>query len=123
MGIQRHIAAAAVAVVVASALCPARAFAAPASSDALRAEAKVSQEQATATALGRVRQGTVKSVELEKENGKLVWSFDIARPRTKGVTEIQVDAITGKVVLMKKESAAQEAREAKAETREAAPAE
>ena len=42
-------------------------------------------------------------------------SFDIARPSVKGVTEVQVDAKTGKIVLVKKETRAQEAKELKAE--------
>ena len=119
MGIQRHIAAVAAAAV--SVLSMAQAVAAP-SDAALRAEAKVSQDQATATALGKVPHGKVKSVELEKENGQLVWSFDLAQPGKKGKTEIQVDAITGKIVLLKTETAAQEANEARAERKEAASA-
>jgi uncharacterized membrane protein YkoI len=99
-----------------------QAWAAGPSDAALRAEAKVTQEQATATALARLPQGSVKSVELEKENGKLVWSFDIAQPRKPGVTEIHVDAISGQIVVLKKESAAEEAREAQAERKEAIPA-
>jgi hypothetical protein len=95
------------------------AFAAQPTEAELRAQAKVSQDEATATALAKVPQGTVKSVELEKEHGKLVWSFDIAKPRAKGVTEIMVDAITGKVVSVKKETDAQEAQEAQAEAKEA----
>jgi uncharacterized membrane protein YkoI len=82
---------------------------------ALMAEAKITEAQATATALMKTPHGTVKSSELEREHGRLVWSFDISQPSIKGVTEIQVDAKTGKIVSMKKESAAQEMREVKAE--------
>ena len=95
------------------------AFAAQPSEAELRAQAKVSQDEATATALAKVPQGTIKSVELEQEHGKLVWSFDIAKAGTKGVTEIMVDAITGKIVSLKKETDAQEAQEAKGEAKEA----
>jgi hypothetical protein len=95
------------------------AFAAQPTEAELRAEAKVTQDEATATALAKVPQGTVKSVELEKEHGKLVWSFDVAKPGVKGVTEVQVDAITGKIVSLKKETDAQEAQEATAEAKEA----
>jgi hypothetical protein len=97
------------------------AFAAESTQAQLRAEAKVTETKATATALARVPQGNVKSVELEREKGMLVWSFDIAQARAKGVTEIQVDAITGKIVSLKKETAAQETKEATAETKESAP--
>ena len=75
--------------------------------------AKVTEAQATTTALAQIPHGIVKSAELEEEHGRLVWSFDIAKPSTKGVTEIQVDARTGKIASVKKETVAQEAKEAK----------
>ncbi|MDB5947753.1 MAG: peptidase [Ramlibacter sp.] len=95
------------------------AFAAGDSQAALQAQAKVTEAEATATALAKVPHGTVKSAELEREHGKLVWSFDVASPSTRGVTEIQVDAITGKIVSVKKETPSQEAREKRAEAKEA----
>src|SRR5215472_9561846 len=61
-------------------------------------EAKVSQADAQATALAQVPNGTVKESELEKEHGKLIWSFDIATSGTKDITEVNVDAINGTVV-------------------------
>ena len=82
---------------------------------ALTAEANISEASASATALARVPGGTVKSSELEKENGLLVWSFDIAKPRTKNSTEIQVDAINGKIASVKIETPAAQAKEAKAD--------
>lgn len=91
------------------------AFAAKDSQAALMAEAKVTQAQANATALAKVPNGIVKSSELERERGRLVWSFDVAQPSAKGVTEIQVDAKTGKIVSVKKETPAQEAKEVKSE--------
>ena len=42
---------------------------------------------------------------MEKEHGKLIWSFDIATPDTKDITEVNVDAITGDVVSVEKEAA------------------
>ena len=80
---------------------------------ALMAGAKVTEAQANATALAKVPNGIVKSSELERERGRLVWSLDVAQPSVKGVTEIQVDAKTGKIVSVKKETPAQEAKEAK----------
>ena len=91
------------------------AFAAGDSQAALMAEAKVTEAQAKATALTKVSHGIVKSSELEREHGRLIWSFDLAQPSTKGVTEIQVDAKTGKIVSVKKETPAQEAKEIKNE--------
>jgi uncharacterized membrane protein YkoI len=84
----------------------------------LEAEAKITKVEAEKTALAKVPNGTVKEGELEKENGKLLWSFDIATPGTKDITEVQVDAITGAVLSVAKESAADEAREKKDEAKE-----
>ena len=91
------------------------AFAAAPSKNTLMSQAKVTEAEATAIALAKVPHGIVKSAELEVEHGRLVWSFDIARPSTTGVTEIQVDAKTGKIASVKKETPAQEAKEAKAD--------
>lgn len=85
----------------------------------LAAHPKITREQASVAALAKVGKGVIKSAELEKEHGRLVWSFDIARPSAPGVTEVQVDAVTGKIVSVERESAAKEAKEAKAEQAEA----
>ena len=84
----------------------------------LQKEAKITKAQATSTALAKVPGGKVKEAELERENGKLVWSFDIASVGTKEITEVQVDAKTGEVVSQHKESAAAEAAEKKAEKKQ-----
>lgn len=77
----------------------------------LQAEAKVSKAEAQATALAQVPNGTVKESELEKEHGKLIWSFDIATPGSKDITEVNVDAINGKVVSVEKESPEKEGKD------------
>ncbi len=64
----------------------------------LQSEAKVSKTDAQATALAKVPNGTCKEGELEREHGKLIWSFDFATPDTKDITEVNVDAISGEVV-------------------------
>jgi uncharacterized membrane protein YkoI len=64
----------------------------------LEAEARVSKADAEKTAMAAVPGGTIKEGELEKEHGKLIWSFDIATPGTKDITEVQVDAINGGIV-------------------------
>jgi uncharacterized membrane protein YkoI len=81
----------------------------------LMAEAKVSKEAAQQTALAKVPNGTIKEAEIEKEHGKLVWSFDVATPDTKDITEVNVDAVTGDVVSVEKEAAESEAKEAAGE--------
>lgn len=87
---------------------------------ALKAQAKVSQDEAQETALAKVPGGTITGGELEKEHGKLIWSFDITKPKTKSITEVQVDAVTGKIVSTKLESVKDQASEAKADRKEAA---
>ena len=82
----------------------------------LRTQAKVSKSDAEKTALGKVPNGSVESAELEKEHGKLVWSFDIAKPNTKNITEVQVDAKTGRITAVAEETPKDEANEAKAES-------
>lgn len=80
-----------------------------------KSEAKINQEEAAKTALSKVPDGKIKSTELEKEHGKLVWSFDIATPESKNITEIQVDANTGEIVSNEVETAEDEAKEAVAD--------
>jgi len=81
----------------------------------LAAQAKVSKDDAEKTALAKVPNGTIKEAEIEKEHGKLIWSFDVATPDTKDITEVNVDANTGAVVSVDKESAENEAKEAAGE--------
>ena len=75
------------------------------------AKAKVSKSAATKIALAKVPGGKVKDSELEEEGGKLIWSFDIATKGNKDITEVQVDAMTGDVVAVHKETPAQQAEE------------
>ena len=77
----------------------------------LESQARVSRADAEKTALQKVPDGTVKEGELEKEKGKLIWSFDVSRPGTSDITEVHVDAITGSVIAVEKETAASEAKE------------
>src|SRR5260221_8316835 len=65
---------------------------------ALAARAKVSRAEAEKAALDKAPGGKIVEGELEEEDGKLIWSFDISRPGTKNITEVAVDAITGKVL-------------------------
>jgi hypothetical protein len=81
----------------------------------LQAEAKVSKADAEKAALAKVPGGTIKEGELEKEKGKLIWSFDISIPGSSDIKEVQVDAITGQVVSVETETAAAEAKEKKKE--------
>jgi hypothetical protein len=83
---------------------------------ALKKEAKISMKKARSIAL-KTAPGKISSAELERENGKLIYSFDI---KTGGsdTTEVNVDAMTGDVISSKVETAAQEAAEKKQEAKE-----
>ena len=84
--------------------------------------AKISPAAATATALAKVPGGKVQSAEIEKEDGKLVYSFDIKVAGKSGIEEVLVDAMTGTVVGVEHESPADEAKEAKEDKAKAAKA-
>lgn len=75
--------------------------------------ATITSAAATATALTKVRGGKVQSAEIEKEGGKLVYSFDIKVAGKSGIDEVLVDAMTGAVISVVHETAAEEAKEAK----------
>ena len=77
----------------------------------LQAEAKISKEAATRTALAQVPNSTVREAELEREHGKLIWSFDMVTPDTSEITEVNVDAISGNVIGTSKESPEGESKE------------
>ena len=79
----------------------------------LEAQAKITKAQAQKIALDKVPGGTIKEGELEKEKGKLLWSFDIATPGTKDITEVQVDAMTGAIIDISKETVADQEKEKK----------
>jgi uncharacterized membrane protein YkoI len=90
----------------------ASAFAAQPSETDLTKQAKITKAEAEQIALAKVSRGTVKSAEIEKEKGHLVWSFDIAQPGTHDITEILVDAKTGKIISTQTESPRDQAKEA-----------
>jgi hypothetical protein len=79
----------------------------------LQAEAKVSRADAEKAALAKVPGGTIKEGELEKEKGKVIWSFDISTPGSSDIKEVQVDAVSGAVISVETETAAAEAKEKK----------
>ena len=81
----------------------------------LQSQTKITMDDARATALKRAP-GKVESGELEREHGRLVYSFDIRN--SKGtITEVQVSAITGRIVRVEHENKKQEAAEKRAEGR------
>jgi uncharacterized membrane protein YkoI len=85
---------------------------------ALQKEAKISEATARATALKEFPTGTVKSSELERENGKLIYSYDITVPGKTGIDEVNVNAIDGSVVAKQHETPKSEKKEAVKEAKE-----
>jgi uncharacterized membrane protein YkoI len=83
--------------------------------DSLMAKAKVTEPTARQTAQAKVPRGTIQSGELEHENGHLQYSYDIKVPGRSGITEVNVDALTGAVLGVAHEGAQTEAGEAAAE--------
>ena len=79
---------------------------------------KISKMQATRTVQEQFKGATIKSSELEKEEAKLVWSFDLKVDGA--MKEVWVDANTGKVIKTEEESAAKEKEEQVSEKAEKA---
>ena len=79
--------------------------------------AKIAEADARRTALAAVPGGRVQSHELEREKGKLIYSYDIKVAGKPGIEEVNVDAITGAIVAHEHEDAAAEAKERKAEAK------
>jgi len=93
-------------------------FAAQPSEAELVKQAKITKAEAEQIALAKVSRGIVKSAEIEKEKGHLVWSFDIAQPGIRDITEILVDAKTGKIISTQTESPRDQAKEAAADKKQ-----
>jgi Peptidase propeptide and YPEB domain len=74
-------------------------------------QARVTKHQAKRIALARVKSGAIKCVELEKENGVLIWSVDITQPPKKDLTDVWVDATTGKIAAIEIETPITEKKE------------
>jgi hypothetical protein len=74
-------------------------------------QARVTKHQAKRIALARVKRGTIKCVELEKENGMLSWSIDVAQAGKKDLTDVWVDATTGKIISIEVETPTTEKEE------------
>jgi len=86
----------------------------------LKSVAKISKDSARTIALSKVAAGSkVRSSELEREKGTVVYSFDIKVPKQAGVEEILVSAIDGSIVSQTHESPKQEKAEAAKEKKEA----
>lgn len=86
---------------------------------ALVREARITEPQAAAIALKAVPGSTIDKMELEKEDGKFIYSYDMKTAGKSGIDEVHVDAMTGKVVGNVHETPADEKKEAAKEKAEA----
>jgi DNA-directed RNA polymerase alpha subunit len=79
-------------------------------------QAKITADSAIAVAKAALPKATISSAEIEQENGKLIYSFDMKTAGKSGIDEVNVDALTGKLVgKVQHESAADEKKEADAD--------
>ena len=85
----------------------------------LQREAKMSMAAARAMAKREVPGATIASGEIEREGGKLIYSFDMKTAGKSGIDEVNIDAMTGKLVSKAHESPKDEKAEAKADAKAA----
>ena len=76
---------------------------------------KITKGAATKTALAIVPNGKIEASELETEHHRLIYSFDIRVPGKTGIDEVQISAITGKLVSHTHETPKMEHAEAAAD--------
>lgn len=77
--------------------------------------AKVAPAEAQQAAQAKFPAGTILSGEIERERGKLIYSFDIQLKGVKGIEEVNVDAMTGAIAGVEHENPKAEAKEKSAE--------
>ena len=81
----------------------------------LMKQAKVAESEAAKSAVAKVPNGQIQAVELESEDGRLIYSYEIKVPGRSGIEEVNVNAKTGEVVGSEHETPATEKREAQHE--------
>lgn len=85
----------------------------------LAKKAKISLDSARTIATHRVANATIASQELEREHGRLIYSFDMKVAGKAGVEEVNVNALNGRIVGVSHEGPAAEKKEAAMEKKEA----
>ena len=81
----------------------------------LLAKAKVSADSAIAIARATIPGAIINAGEIENEDGALIYTFEMKITGKKGTEEVNVDAMTGKVVKREHEDAAAEKKETTAD--------
>ena len=85
----------------------------------LQKEAKMTMADARAMALKTVPRATIQAGEIEREGGKLIYSFDMKVPGKSGIDEVNIDAMTSQLVSHQHETPKAERAEAKADAKAA----
>ena len=85
----------------------------------LQKEAHMTMADARAMALKTVPNATIQAGEIEREGGKLIYSFDMKVPGKSGIDEVNIDAMTGTLVSHQHETPKDERAEAKADAKAA----
>ena len=85
----------------------------------LQKEAKMTMVDARALARRTVPAGKIASGEIEREGGKLIYSFDMKVPGKSGIDEVNIDAMTGTLISNQHETPKDEKAEAKADAKAA----
>ena len=86
---------------------------------ALQQEAKMTMADARAMALKEVPGATIQAGEIEREGGKLIYSFDMKVPGKSGIDEVNIDAMTSKLVAHQHETPKDERAESRADAKAA----
>jgi uncharacterized membrane protein YkoI len=85
----------------------------------LQKEARMTMADARAMALRTVPNSSVQAGEIEREGGKLIYSFDMKAKGKSGIDEVNIDAMTGKLVSNQHETPKAERAEAQADAKAA----
>jgi uncharacterized membrane protein YkoI len=84
---------------------------------ALQKEAKMTMSDARAMAQRTVPNAKIQADEIEREGGKLIYSFDMKTAGKTGIDEVNINAMTGKLIANQHETPTAEKVEAKADAK------
>ena len=73
----------------------------PYNKDDIPSNIRVSEAKAREIALRRVPNGSIRDIDLERENGLAIWEVEILTAGKSGHHQVQIDAMSGKVILFR----------------------
>ena len=77
----------------------------------LLARVRISEDSALKIAVVRMPGARVRALELERERGRLIWSWEMKLAGRTGIEEVNVDALDGSIVGVEHEDAPPERRD------------